>query len=1122
MKNKKNIYSKFALLLGFIFSFTASCERENSDEVELATFPINPEVFIDGFSSGLEYLPFNGSKLDAFTVDQETKYEGSASMRFDIPNVGDPEGAFAGAIFPDNTGRDLSGFNALTFWAKATQAGTINEIGFGNDFGENKYLATVQNLQLSTNWKKYIIPIPDASKLTQEKGMFWYAEGPEDDKGYTFWIDELQYENLGTIAHPKPAILNGSEEIQQTFEGSKINLSGLTQTFNLASGGNVTVNLAPSYFEFSSSNSNVATVNELGEVSIVGTGSAAITASIAGVAALGSLTLESLGDFTSAPEPTRDPNDVISIFSDTYTNVPVDFYNGFYAPFQTTTSNDFEVNGDAVLNYENYNFVGIEFNQNVPTIDGSEMTNMHVDIFIPSDFDPEATIKITLVDFGADGAFDGGDDSSVSTIISPTSTPALVSGEWISVDFDITGITNKGNLGQIVFSAEGDTSPRPSNFYVDNIYLHKGGGEITPAATLPIDFEDGNNLTGAFDGGANGANADNPDQSGINTSAKVYQFNKVAGAAWYSGMFHIFDQDLDLSQGTAFTFKIWSPNADINVRIQLEKEGGEGTPPTYQIDQTLSQANTWVEMTFDFSDTALNAMDGYDKIVIFPDYDESNQVPVATEAVYYIDDISQDSGVGTAMAPTDAALIPTRAEADVISVYSDAYTDVSGTDFNPNWGQATVVTEESIAGDNVQLYTGLNYQGIVLGSSQDVSGMEFLHLDYWTANSTALNTFLISSGPVETGNALTVPTGGGWTSVDIPLGDFSPVDLADVIQLKFDGDGDVYLDNIYFYKEAGAATAPISAAPTPTQAEADVISVYSDAYTDVSGTDFNPNWGQATVVTEESIAGDNVQLYTGLNYQGIVLGSSQDVSGMEFLHLDYWTANSTALNTFLISSGPVETGNALTVPTGGGWTSVDIPLGDFSPVDLADVIQLKFDGDGDVYLDNIYFYKEPTPAAEPSLPLGFENGETLIPFDNGATAANIDNPDTNGNSSMKVLEFNKVVGSAWYSGVVFDETLRTTPIIDLADGTIFTIKIWSPNAGIQVRFQLEGGAAPAYEVFQTVNTANEWVTLTFDFTSQVNATDTYPKFSVFPDFDAANQVDVTVGAIYYIDDITQQ
>jgi hypothetical protein len=46
---------------------------------------------------------------------------------------------------------------------------------------------------------------------------------------------------------------------------------------------------------------------------------------------------------------------------------------------------------------------------------------------------------------------------------------------------------------------------------------------------------------------------------------------------------------------------------------------------------------------------------------------------------------------------------------------------------------------------------------------------------------------------------LMVPTE-GWISLEIPLTDFSPVDLAKIIQFKFDGDGDIYLDNIYFHK----------------------------------------------------------------------------------------------------------------------------------------------------------------------------------------------------------------------------------------------------------------------------------------------------------------------------------
>jgi hypothetical protein len=72
-----------------------SCKRELED-LEPATFPTTPEVFIDGFSAGLNYGAFGGSKVTAFDVDTEVKYKGSASMKFAVPDAGDPQGAYAG------------------------------------------------------------------------------------------------------------------------------------------------------------------------------------------------------------------------------------------------------------------------------------------------------------------------------------------------------------------------------------------------------------------------------------------------------------------------------------------------------------------------------------------------------------------------------------------------------------------------------------------------------------------------------------------------------------------------------------------------------------------------------------------------------------------------------------------------------------------------------------------------------------------------------------------------------------------------------------------------------------------------------------------------------------------
>ncbi|WP_372974319.1 Ig-like domain-containing protein [Muriicola sp.] len=464
------------LIVGLVLIGSAGCEREVSDEVEFASFPQRAEIFIDGFSGGLEYLPFSGSKLDAFSVDSDVKYSGDASMRFDVPNFGDPSTSlgFAGAIFPDYGGRDLSGFDALTFWAKASKAETISQIGFGSDFGDSpyrdvqdKFLVTKENLRVGTGWQKYIIPLPDPRKLINETGMFWYAEGPDaNGDGYSFWIDELKFEKLGTVAQPRPAILNGEDATERSFLDFKINLTGLTQTYNLATGENQTVAAAPSYFTFKSSDTGVAIVNESGVVTMVGTGTAKITATLGGVRAEGSLTLEVGGSFDFAPVPTRDPATVISIFSDAYTNVPVDFYNGFFAPFQTTLGGAININGDNIIEYTELNFVATEFKN--PTVNASGMTHFHADIRIDESVDPGDFIAVELGDFGANASFGGGDDSSSRITFDSGS---LVSGQWISLDIplsDFTGLASRNNLAQIFFISDGTIS----TLLVDNMYFY--------------------------------------------------------------------------------------------------------------------------------------------------------------------------------------------------------------------------------------------------------------------------------------------------------------------------------------------------------------------------------------------------------------------------------------------------------------------------------------------------------------------------------------------------------------------------------------------------------------------------------------------------------------------------
>ncbi len=609
-------------LLAVTLLFLWGCEKRDISELQELEFPANGEVFIDDFTGDLAYSAFGGSDVRAFQVDTKETYNNSPrSMRFEVPDANSPNGSYAGGVFYSTSGRNLSSFNALTFYIKANQAVNIGQIGFGNDLGENKYAVSISNVAATAAWKKVIVPIPDPSKLTVEKGLLYYAAAPINDRGFTFWIDEVKFENLGTLLPVESSIMNGTNSSVTTFVGVTSTISGMTSTFNLPTGVNQSVNLSTAYFQFSSSNPAVASVNAAGVVSSLSAGTSVITATVGGVTTKGSLRINCVGVYTPAPTPVRNPSNVISIFSDAYTNVPVNYYNGYWQPWQTTVSNDFTVNGDNVLNYTIFNFVGIEFSS--PTVNASAMTHLHLNTYFPGTIAPGRELRIIVVDFGANGAFGGGDDTRHSTTIT---APTLVSGRWMTIELPFSAMPNlssRSNLGQIIFEGgEGGV------MYVDNIYFFRN--ETSPSVAAPT---------------------------------------------------------------------------------------------------------------------------------------------------------------------------PTRPAANVLSVFSNAYTNVANTDFNPNWGQTTVVTQVPIAGNNTLRYANFNYQGVQLGSSQNVSTFTHFHIDYFSVNAATLRVFLISPGPVERSYSLPVPTS-GWNSLDIPLTAFNGVNLSDVIQLKFDGGtgSEVFIDNMYFYR----------------------------------------------------------------------------------------------------------------------------------------------------------------------------------------------------------------------------------------------------------------------------------------------------------------------------------
>jgi hypothetical protein len=85
--------------------------------------------------------------------------------------------------------------------------------------------------------------------------------------------------------------------------------------------------------------------------------------------------------------------------------------------------------------------------------------------------------------------------------------------------------------------------------------------------------------------------------------------------------------------------------------------------------------------------------------------------------------------------------------------------------------------------------------------------MTHVRFDYWTISSTKLGLKLVNTshanndeGKKEALVSVSSVSKGEWVSVEIPLSDYTN-DSSKFMQLVWDGDGEVYIDNLYFVKK---------------------------------------------------------------------------------------------------------------------------------------------------------------------------------------------------------------------------------------------------------------------------------------------------------------------------------
>ena len=801
------------LIQGFLMVFGVAVVGACRDDAptEPAPFPDEAVIFDDSFGEGIDFQAFSGSKLDALQQDVSEKFEGDASLRVSVPTPTDPSGSYAGGAFVASVPRNLTEYNALTFYAKANRAATLNVAGIGNDnTGNSLYTADAGGLALSTSWARYVIPFPLASKLTQEQGLFFFAEGAEEDQAYTIWFDEVKFDNVSGISSPQPSI--ASQELSLEV-GATAQVTG-TQVSYTVDGRTVVMTTLPSYFTFASSNSSVATVSSAGVITVVGEGTTTITASLGDVAADGSVVINTVrGPEAAAPTPEVDAAKVISLFSNAYTNVTVDTWS---AEWDNADVEDVQIGGNDTKRYSNLSFAGIEFTS--APVDASSMTHFHMDIWTADETASPAVFKIKLVDFGADGAFDGGDDVEHEITLNASTTPALATGSWVSIDVPLSrfaNLTTRGSLAQMIISGD------PNTVFVDNVYFYEGDVS-SPETAAPTPTVDAANVISLFSDAYENVTVDTwsapwdaADVSDVEiegNATKKYDNLSFAGIEFTSA-------PVDASEMSHFHMDIWTPDATINAAFKIKLVdfgadaafgGGDDVEHEITLDAASTpalQTGSWVSIDLPFSAfTGLTTRGALAQMIISGDPNT-----VFVDNVYFHQSAPS--------APTAAAPTPEYAAADVISLFSDAYEDVTVDTWSASWDNADVANVE-VDGNATKKYTNLVFAGIEFTSAPvDASSMTHIVMHIWTPDPTIDAAFKIKlvdfgangafGGDDDVEHELTLTASstpalatGSWLALDIPLSEFTGLTTKGALaQLIISGDPDtVFVDNVLFHK----------------------------------------------------------------------------------------------------------------------------------------------------------------------------------------------------------------------------------------------------------------------------------------------------------------------------------
>lgn len=637
-----------------------------------------------------------------------------------------------------------------------------------------------------------------------------------------------------------------------------------------------------------------------------------------------------------------------------------------------------------------------------------------------------------------------------------------VAEKWVEYAVDFSAAAGTAHT-KVLVAFHPFTTPVAATYYFDDI---KG----VEAKEYYETFETGNEMGWkAFDGTLE-APIDNPAPNRVNSTAKVGKYTK-SGAHAYSLLLAERSTPFDLSILNQFKLQIHA-SAPTQVLLKLE-----GTGPAVEKIANIGLANAWQEYTFDLSGAADNKQ--LTKAILFFD------PGVETSAdVYHFDNLYAVSKGACANAPAIDGMVDDF-ECNRNATYVNGWDSLTVV-ANPNPDAVNGSTKVGKFVDQL----GEPWNGLLFDVQNPFNLETKNQFNFKLRSSKATKVLVKLEGGASATNEVWVDINevNQWVQYSV---DFSSQALAShkKLILFFNAGnnpevGDVYyIDDLSWGEKTSSEIENFENGAVLPWEPLDQQEVLHGKFAVVN----NPD---ATGVNKSSKVGQYTKGSSPFSTLAAVAPGVIDISSKPQFNLDVLApAGSTAVIMQLESatSGNKEVSRDIKTP--GAWETISFDFSDFQNISDWAALKLIFNPsiaeDGKVFFfDNLNQGASTVDPCEGTVSVAniIDDFECQRNRDYGSGAdliSAVNNPKlTAANSSVKVGLYKDQPNQPWSALCA-----NFPDGIDLSVFNQLELQVLS-TAAVPVLLKLEGGSSPAKEIWSEIKTANDWYSISADFSGE--------------------------------------